>query len=90
MALEAAFFDVRHLRKLALGLMAGWTCTASSVALAATDLYISEYIEGSGNNKAVELFNGTGSEIDLAAGGYALRIYFNGSATAGLTISLSG
>lgn len=46
---------------------------------APTDLFISEYIEGSGQNQAIEIYNGTGGAIDLAAGNYALRIYFNGS-----------
>lgn len=55
-----------------------------------SDLLISEYIEGSSNNKAVEIFNGTGSAVDLAAGGYVLQMYFNGSSTAGLTINLTG
>ncbi|NCD23647.1 MAG: hypothetical protein EOL90_12025, partial [Spartobacteria bacterium] len=31
----------------------------------ASDLFISEYIEGSSNNKAIEIFNGTGSSVDL-------------------------
>lgn len=31
-----------------------------------TDLFISEYIEGSSNNKAFEIFNGTGATVDLA------------------------
>ena len=31
-----------------------------------TELFISEYIEGSGSNKALELFNGTGSSVDLS------------------------
>ncbi|MFW5955214.1 MAG: lamin tail domain-containing protein, partial [Rhodothermales bacterium] len=54
------------------------------------DLLISEYIEGSGNNKAIELYNGTGSNIDLGAGDYRLLFYYNGSTSAGLTIVLSG
>ena len=58
--------------------------------LSAQCLYISEYIEGSGNNKCVELFNGTGGSVDLAAGGYAVNIYSNGNSTAGYSISLSG
>jgi hypothetical protein len=29
-------------------------------AQAPTDLFISEYVEGSSNNKAIELYNGTG------------------------------
>ncbi len=56
---------------------------------AATDLLISEYIEGSSNNKAVEIFNGTGSSVDLSAGSYTLRLYANGS-TSPTTITLSG
>jgi hypothetical protein len=37
-----------------------------------TDLFFSEYVEGSGFNKAVEIFNGTGAAIDLGAAGYTL------------------
>ena len=55
-----------------------------------TDVFISEYIEGTSNNKAIEIFNGTGSTVDLAAGQYQLEYYFNGSASAGLTIALTG
>lgn len=55
---------------------------------AATDLFISEIIEGTSNNKAIEIYNGTGAAVDLA--GYSLQMYFNGSATAGLTITLTG
>jgi uncharacterized protein len=54
------------------------------------DLFLSEYIEGSSNNKALEIYNGTGAPVDLAAGGYTVQMYFNGSATAGLTINLTG
>src|SRR4029453_7989191 len=55
-----------------------------------TDLFVSEYIEGSSNNKALEIFNGTGSTVDLADSGYQVRMYFNGSQAAGLTINLTG
>ncbi|MEU8210096.1 lamin tail domain-containing protein [Micromonospora sp. NPDC049044] len=61
--------------------------TAASAA--PTDLFISEYVEGSSNNKAIELFNGTGTPVDLTAGGYRLQLYFNGSTTA-TTIALTG
>jgi predicted extracellular nuclease len=61
--------------------------TAASAA--PTDLFISEYVEGSSNNKAIELYNGTGAAIDLTAGGYQLQLYFNGSTTA-TTIALTG
>jgi hypothetical protein len=59
-------------------------------AAAPTELFFSEYIEGSSNNKALEIYNGTGAAIDLAAGGYNVQMYFNGSASAGLTINLTG
>ena len=63
-----------------------------TVAQAATpsELFISEYIEGSSNNKAIEISNLTGSPVDLGAGDYDLKMYFNGSATPGLTIQLTG
>ena len=57
---------------------------------AASDLFFSEYIEGSSNNKALEIYNGTGAPVDLGAGGYNIKMYFNGSASAGLTLDLTG
>lgn len=55
---------------------------------ASADMYFSEYIEGSSNNKALEIYNSGSSEVDLAS--YKVEMYFNGSASAGLTINLSG
>lgn len=54
------------------------------------DIIISEYVEGSSNNKAIEIFNGTGAAIDLNREKYTIKIYFNGSNKAGRSISLSG
>ncbi|MBQ4860597.1 ExeM/NucH family extracellular endonuclease [Pseudoalteromonas sp. MMG013] len=51
-------------------------------------LIISEYIEGSSNNKAIELYNTGTDTINLD--GYALSYYFNGKTTAGRTINLEG
>ncbi len=59
-------------------------------AAAPSELFFSEYVEGSSNNKALEIYNGTGAAIDLATAGYNVQMYFNGSATAGLTINLTG
>ena len=53
-----------------------------------SDLFISEVVEGSSNNKAIEIYNGTGSSINLS--GYSIQMFFNGSAAAGLTINLTG
>ena len=63
---------------------------ASAPEAQTADLLISEYVEGSGLNKAIEVYNGTGAAVDLGAGGYELEFYFNGSGTAGTTIALSG
>ena len=56
----------------------------------ATSLFISEYIEGSSNNKAIEIYNGTGTAVDLSASNYQLEFYFNGSTSALTTINLTG
>lgn len=62
----------------------------TAVSAAPSELFFSEYIEGSSNNKALEIYNGTGAAIDLAAANYSIQMYFNGSASPGLTISLAG
>ncbi|MGH2477670.1 MAG: lamin tail domain-containing protein, partial [Candidatus Limnocylindrales bacterium] len=55
-----------------------------------TDVFFSEYVEGSGFNKAIEIFNGTGAPIDLAAGGYTLELYSNGAPAPTQTVALAG
>ena len=55
-----------------------------------TELFMSEYIEGSSFNKAIEIYNGTGSAVDLAAGNYSLELYSNGSATVSGSLALTG
>jgi hypothetical protein len=42
----------------------------------ATDLYFSMYGEGSGSNKFLEIYNGTGSAVDLS--NYSIELYANG------------
>lgn len=64
--------------------------SVSKTEAAPTELFFSEYLEGSGNNKALEIFNGTGAAVNLATGAYQIEMYFNGSAAAGLTIPLTG
>jgi predicted extracellular nuclease len=55
----------------------------------ATDLFFSEYIEGSvGNNKAVEIYNGTGANVDLT--GYVVNQYSNGNTSVGNSVALEG
>src|SRR5215207_8561058 len=72
---------------LALMLMA---LPLQSVQAAPTELFFSEYIEGTSFNKALEIYNGTGAPVDLAAGVYSVQMFFNGSSTAGLTLNLTG
>ncbi|MBA4277656.1 HYR domain-containing protein, partial [Flavobacterium sp.] len=57
---------------------------------ALTELFISEYIEGSGNIKAIEIYNGTSNSINLSSGNYAIRFYSNGSSSISTSISLTG
>ncbi|HRU49345.1 MAG TPA: InlB B-repeat-containing protein, partial [Bacilli bacterium] len=54
----------------------------------AEDLFISEYIEGSSNNKAIEIFNGTGQTVDLSQ--YTVELYANGSSNPTNTQTLTG
>jgi hypothetical protein len=75
---------------LPVALACAATCAVAFSAQANTDLIISEYVEGSSNNKAIEIWNHTGAAIDLTAGGYKLQIYFNGAVTPLNTIALTG
>jgi subtilisin family serine protease len=79
------------------GLVAvNWSIETATVARslkasrASGDLFISEYLEGSSNNKAIELYNPSSISVNLSTAGYVLEIYSNGSATASSTITLTG
>lgn len=66
------------------------TVQAASIVDTNCGMIISEYIEGTSNNKALELFNGTGSSIDLAAGSYVIQQYNNGSTSQTYVMGLTG
>jgi hypothetical protein len=55
---------------------------------ASADVFISEYVEGSSNNKSIEVFNNSPNPVDLNQ--YQLAFYFNGNETKGNTIQLAG
>lgn len=54
------------------------------------NLFFSEYVEGSGFVKALEMANFTGTAIDLGLGDYEVLVYHNGSSTPTFTIDLTG
>jgi len=66
------------------------TARAAKTVRAAGDLFVSEYVEGSSNNKAIELYNPSSSSVNLSTQGYVLEIYANGGLTPSATISLVG
>ena len=67
--------------KKTLLFLSAFTCAVSqSNAQDCTKLFISEYVEGTGNDKALELFNPTASPINLS--GYSIQRFSNGDATA--------
>lgn len=61
---------------------------SKDVALPPGSLLISKYIEGTGNNKAIEIFNGTDASVDLSQ--YNLAQYDNGTNTPSSVINLAG
>ena len=71
----------------ALGVLAGLAVPGVAQA-APTELFFWEYIEGSSNNKALEIYNGTAGSIPLA--GYDIQMCFNGNPVCTLTIPLTG
>ena len=75
--------------------LVGNTSTQSSATNATTvsinlvsDLYFSEYIEGSANNKALKIKNKTGFSVDLSS--YVVKKQTNGSGAWSVGVTLSG
>jgi len=53
-----------------------------------SELFISEYVEGPGNNNAIEIYNPTNNTIDL--GGYIINRYSNGASSGPESWQLGG
>jgi predicted extracellular nuclease len=66
----------------------GVVAFAAPAAAASGDLLISEYVEGSSNNKAIEIYNADGEAGNL--GNCVLNIYFAPNSTVGNAVDLSG
>jgi PKD repeat protein len=66
------------------------TCfiTVSNPSNACSEIFISEYLEGNSNDKAIEFYNPTNATINMS--GYSLQLYNNGSSTANFTYNFSG
>jgi uncharacterized protein len=58
------------------------------VSAGTADLFFSEYIEGSSNNKALEIYNPTTATVSLSS--YVVKLYGNGTTTAGNVFTLTG
>lgn len=57
-------------------------------SMASANVLITECVEGSSNNKALEVSNLGSTTVDLAAGGYQLELYTNGSRSVSQTQTL--
>lgn len=64
------------------------TAMLSLNGAASAELIFSEYIEGSGNNKALEIYNPSTADVDLST--YSVVGYQNGGTDAGYSVDLSG
>ncbi len=62
--------------------------TYISIHAQCNELFISEYVEGSGNDKAMEIYNPTNSAINLSS--YTINRYSNGSSSIVNTLQLTG
>lgn len=64
------------------------TVSGTIITPPAANLFISEYIEGGSNNKALEIYNASDAAVDLA--NFKLVLYSNGSSTPGNTLEMEG
>ena len=76
------------MRKILLSISILFAMSANAQLLDCSELFISEYIEGPGNNNAIEIYNPTNASIDLT--GYTINRYGNGATSGPDTWPLSG
>lgn len=73
---------------LASATVIGTTTAAPTGGSGATELFFSEYVEGSSLNKALEIANFTGAAVDLT--GYSIRKQSNGAGAWSAGLNLTG
>jgi hypothetical protein len=61
---------------------------SASAQTTCTELFFSEYVEGSGNSKALEVYNPTGAAVNLS--NYRIVRYSNGATTGFDSLNLAG
>jgi Secretion system C-terminal sorting domain/Lamin Tail Domain len=77
------------MKKALLALAAlGFIATAQAQTTGCNELFFSEYVEGSGNSKAMEIYNPTANPVTLS--NYRIVRYSNGSPTGVDSLTLSG
>lgn len=76
------------MRKILLSVSMLIAMSTNAQLLDCTELFISEYVEGPGNNNAIEIYNPTPASIDLT--GYSINRYGNGATSGPDTWPLSG
>ena len=75
---------IKHLTLLMAAFLSAFYLNSQTT----NDLIISEYLEGSSNNKYLEIYNGTGASVNLDD--YSIQLYSNGSPDVGREINLEG
>jgi hypothetical protein len=76
------------MKKILLLLIASFAINLNAQIVTCTELFISEYIEGPGNNNAIEIYNPTNATIDLTE--YTINRYGNGATSGPDVWPLSG
>ena len=79
---------MRKMRKILLSISMLFAMSTNAQLLDCSELFISEYVEGIGNNNAIEIYNPTNASIDLT--GYSINRYGNGATSGPDTWPLSG
>jgi predicted extracellular nuclease len=81
-------FVSKSMKNLMGGILGLLVLLAGNAQAKINDLFISEYVQGSGYNKAIELYNGNSHTVDLSQ--YQLEFHLNGAKSANFKLPLSG